>query len=139
MPRARHLTVAAAPSKPLMIFDGDCHFCRRWIERWREKTKGAVEYAPFQEVASRFPEIPREAFERAVHLIEKDGTVYRAAEAVFQSLGKVSGRRWLVWGYERIPGFAPVTEIAYGLVARNRRLASFFTRLLWGNDVHPPT
>ena len=135
MPRSPHLTVAAAPLKPLMIFDGDCHFCRRWIERWREITKGAVEYAPFQEVAARFPEIPLEAFERAVHFIEKDGTVYRAAEAVFRSLGTVRGRRWLVWWYERVPGFAPVTETAYGLVARNRRLASFFTRLFWGNDV----
>ncbi|HYJ06353.1 MAG TPA: lipase maturation factor family protein [Chthoniobacterales bacterium] len=134
-----HLRVRDAPVKPLLIFDGDCHFCRRWVERWRDLTEGAVEYAPFQEVASRFPEIPREAFEKAVHFIERDGTVYRAAEAVFRSLGTVRGGRALGWCYGHVPGFAPVTETGYGFIARNRQLASFFTRLLWGNDVRPPT
>lgn len=131
--------VANPPSKPLLVFDGDCHFCRRWVERWRDLTAGAIDYAPFQEVAARFPEIPREAFEGAVHFIEKDGKVYRAAEAVFRSLGTVRGHRWLIWGYEHVPGFAPIMEMAYGFVARNRQLASFFTRLLWGNDVRPAT
>src|SRR5688572_7261577 len=134
-----HMRVANPPSKPLLIFDGDCLFCRRWVERWRELTAGAVDYAPFQEVASRYPEIPREAFEKAVHFIERDGTVYRAAEAVFRSLVTTWGGRRLIWSYEHVPGFAAVTETAYGLVARNRQFASFFTRALWGNDVRPPT
>ena len=128
--------VSNRPEKPLLIFDGDCHFCRRWIERWRELTSDAVEYAPFQEVADRFPQIPREHFEQAVHFIDKDGSVYRGAEAVFRSLGnraKVSN-----WCYRYVPGFAPITETAYAFVARRRQLASFFTRLFWGNDVRPP-
>ena len=125
------------PKMPLLIFDGDCHFCRRWIERWRELTRGMVEYAPFQEVADRFPEIPRENFEQAVHFIDTDGSVYRGAEAVFRSLG--SRTRVWSWCYKHIPGFAPITEGAYAIVARRRRFASFFTRLLWGNDVRPPT
>lgn len=121
----------------MLIFDGDCHFCRRWIERWRELTRDAVEYAPFQEVADRFPEIPREHFEKAVHFIDADGSVYRGAEAVIRSLGnraKISN-----WCYQHVPGFAAITETAYAFVARHRRFASFFTRLLWGNDVRPPT
>jgi predicted DCC family thiol-disulfide oxidoreductase YuxK len=133
------IRVANPPDKPLVIFDGDCHFCRRWIERWRELTDGAVEYAPFQEAAEGFPEIPREDFERALHFIDKDGTVYRGAEAVFRSLGTGRGGRALVWCYERIPGFAPITEAAYRLVASNRMAGSFFTRLLWGNEVRRPT
>src|SRR5688572_10022431 len=134
-----HMRVANPPSKPLLVFDGDCHFCRRWVERWRELTAAAVEYASFQEVASRFPEIPRAAFENAVHLIERDGTVYRAAEAVFRSLRTTRGGRRLIWCYEHLPGFAPATETAYAVVARNRRFASFFTRLFWGKDVRSPT
>src|SRR5437868_3895468 len=132
-----HNCVSNPPSKPLLIFDGDCHFCRRWIERWRELTRGAIEYAPFQEVADRFPEIPREHFEQAVHFVGTDGSVYRGAEAVFRSLGnraKISN-----WCYEHVPGFAPVTETAYAFIARRRRFASFFTRLFWGNDVRPST
>ena len=57
--------VAAAPTTPLMIWDGDCHFCRHWIERWRVVTGGLVDYAPYQDVAAQFPEIPPEQFERS--------------------------------------------------------------------------
>ena len=139
MTRSPHIVVRDAPARPLLIFDGDCHFCRRWIERWRELTAGAVEYAPSQEIAGRFPEIPAEAFDRSVQFIETDGTVYGGAEAVFRSLGRGRGRKWMAWSYEHVPGFAAVTEAAYRLVARNRRTASFFTRLLWGKDVRQPT
>src|SRR5438270_3947681 len=139
MSPAPHRVVRAAPAKPLMLFDGNCHFCRRWIERWRDLTGDAVEYAPFQECAARFPEIPPEDFERAMHFIETDGTVSKGAEAVFRSLGHNRRRRWMRWSYERIPGFAFVTETAYRVVAHNRQTFSFFTRLFWGNDVRPPT
>jgi predicted DCC family thiol-disulfide oxidoreductase YuxK len=134
-----HISVRDVPAKPLVIFDGDCNFCRRWVERWREMTRGAVDYAPFQEAAARFPEIPREDFAQALHFIDKDGTVYRGAEAVFRSLGSVRDGRALVWCYGHLPGFAPITETAYGAIARNRMVASFFTRLLWGNEVRRPT
>ena len=134
-----HDRVANPPAKPIVIFDGDCRFCRRWIERWREMTGSAVDYAPFQETAERFPEIPPEQFEKALHFIDQNGTVYRGAEAVFRSLGSVRGGRTLIWCYEHVPGFAPITETAYRFVARNRRIASFFTRALWGNEVRRPT
>jgi predicted DCC family thiol-disulfide oxidoreductase YuxK len=131
--------VRDAPSKPLLLFDGNCHFCRRWIERWRDLTGDSVEYAPFQETAQRFPEIPGEALEQAVHFIATDGSVSRGAAAVFRSLGQSRSRRWLVWCYEHVPGFARVTETAYRFIAANRQFASFFTRLLWGADVRRPT
>src|SRR5439155_25604862 len=56
------LHVSNPPPKPLMIWDGDCHFCRRWIERWREITRDEVDYEISQKVGDRFPEIPREQF-----------------------------------------------------------------------------
>ena len=61
--------VANPPSKTLMVYDGDCGFCKLWIARWRETTAGAVDYEPLQEAAARFPEVPRAEFERAVKLI----------------------------------------------------------------------
>ena len=139
MTRAPHILVRHQPPKPLLIFDGDCHFCRRWIERWRELTAGAVDYAPSQEVAGHFPEIPREAFDQSVQFIDSNGAVYSGAEAVFRSLGQKRSRRWMIWCYDRVPGFAFISETAYWIVARNRRMASFFTRLFWGKDVRQPT
>ena len=72
--------------KPLMVFDGECHFCRRWITRWEQETGEAVDYAPSQEVGATFPEIPQAEFDREVKLIEPNGRVYGGAEAVFRVL-----------------------------------------------------
>ena len=131
--------VAEPPSKPLLVYDGDCGFCKLWIARWREITAERVDYAPLQEAAARFPEVPRAEFERAVKLIEPDGRVWTSAEAVFRSLG--AGRRFAVgrWSYEHLPGFAPLTEAAYKFIAGHRDLAHTATSLLWGEDVRRPT
>src|SRR5437667_3816506 len=134
-----HLRVLNPPSKPLMIWDGECHFCKRWIERWREITAGEVDYATYQEAADRFPEIPLEQFQRAVAFIEPDGKTFFAAEAVYRSLACRSSRKWMAWSCDQVPGFAAISEIAYGFIARHRKVGSAFTRVLWGRDVRPPT
>jgi lipase maturation factor 1 len=134
-----HLPVSNPPPKPLMIWDGECHFCKRWIERWREITAGEVDYATYQQAAHQFPEIPVEQFKRAVALIEPDGKTFFAAEAVYRSLRYRSSRKWLAWSYDHVPGFAAISEAAYKFIARHRGLGSTVTRLLWGQDVRPPT
>jgi predicted DCC family thiol-disulfide oxidoreductase YuxK len=133
------IRVPNPPPKPFIIWDGECHFCRRWIERWREITRGAVDYATSQESAERFPEIPRERFERSVIYIETDGGVFSGAEAVFRSLRCRSSKKWLTWSYDHVPGFAPVSESFYKVISLNRGFASAITRLFWGDDVRPPT
>jgi predicted DCC family thiol-disulfide oxidoreductase YuxK len=137
MTNESHLRVSNPPPKPLMIWDGECHFCKRWIERWREITAGKVDYATYQEAAARFPEIPVEQFQRAVAFIEPDGETFFAAEAVYRSLRYRSSRKWLAWSYDHVPGFAAISQTAYTFIARHRSLGSTFTRLLWGKDVRP--
>ena len=133
------MRVSNPPPKPLMIWDGDCHFCRLWIERWREITGGEVEYTTCQEAADRFPEIPREQFQKSVVYIDKGGEVFFAAEAVYRSLRCRSSRKWMAWSYDHVPGFAPVSESAYKFIAGHRKFGSAITWLLWGRDVRPPT
>jgi len=122
-----------------MIWDGECHFCRRWIERWREITGDQVNYETSQRVGDRFPEILSEQFLRSVVLIAPDGAVFCGAEAVFRSLQCRASKKWMAWSYYHVPGFGPVSEAFYKFVSLNRRFASAMTRLLWGNDVRPPT
>lgn len=123
--------------KPILIFDGDCGFCRKWIAYWRTLTGDRVDYASYQEVGSRFPDIPTPRFEEAVQLVEPDGTVRSGASAVFRALAVRPGLRWLNWLYERAPGVAAVADAAYGVVARNRVFFSRLTRLFWGESVEP--
>src|SRR5438445_5645010 len=135
----QHQRVSNPPPKPLLIWDGECHFCKLWIERWREITAGEVDYATYEQATHQFPEISVEQFKRAMAFIEPDGEAFFAAEAVYRSLGYRSSRRWLAWSYDHVPGFAAISETAYKFIARHRGLGSTFTRLLWGKDVRPPT
>lgn len=117
------------PPLPILAYDGDCGFCRRWIARWREMTGDAVVCEPLQTVAPRYPAIPRSAFEEAVKLIEPDGRVSSGAEAVFRSLAHGPGRGAGWWLYRRVPGFAPISESAYRFIANHRMLISRLTAL----------
>ena len=122
-----------------MVFDGECGFCRLWIRRWRQTTGDRVEYLPYQDegLAGRFPEIPRERFTQAVHLIETDGTVRVGAEASVSCL-RHGGTRWALWGYRNVPWVAPLSEAAYRWVAGHRTWASRLTRWGWGDSVERP-
>lgn len=102
-------------------------------------TGDAVDYEKFQDAAVRFPEIPRENFDRAVQLIEPDGEVSSGAAAVFRTLNHSRRGSVLFWAHENVPGFAPVSDAVYNFIARRRMLASAGTRLLWGDDVRRPT
>src|SRR5438094_8515916 len=101
--------ISNPPPKPLMIWDGECHFCKRWIERWREITRGKVDYATYQDAAHRFPEMPVEQFKRAVALIEPGGEAVFAADPVHRSLRCRSSRNWLARSYDHIRDFAAVS------------------------------
>src|SRR4249920_3002757 len=111
--------VAHPPERPLAVFDGDCGFCRRWVERWRARTGPRVDYAPSQEVAPRFPEIPPEAFARAFQLVLPDGRVLEGAAAVLATLDSAPGDGMLS-ALARVPVLGRLLELAYRLVAGHR-------------------
>lgn len=131
--------VAAPPQKPLVIFDGDCNFCTVWIRRWQQKTGDLVDYIPFQDesVPKRFPELSRQRFETAVHLVEPAGSVYSGAEAALRALGHGPHEPLALELYLRYSGFARVSESVYAYIARHRQLFSFLTRVAWGKHVEP--
>ena len=116
-------------SKLLLVYDNDCDFCRYWIAQWQHITGNRVDYAPYQEVAADFPEIPLSAFENSVQLILQSGTVLSGAEAVLRALNN----GLLLWCYYRLLGFASVSEGIYRLVAQHRPFFSALTRWFWGN------
>lgn len=109
----------------MLIFDGECGFCRIWIERWKKMTGDRIDYRPYQEVASQFPGIPTSEFEKAVHFVDEQGNISRAAEAVFFTLSSHPAGRVALGMYRHLPGFKPLSEFAYSWVAKNR------TKLGW--------
>ena len=120
--------------RPTLIFDGDCGFCRTWVEYWKSLTGDRVEYLSIEQSRRRFPDLFIEDLRKRVHLVTAE-RVYAGAEAVIRSLADVPGYGWLLWLYRFVPGFAEVAELLYGLVSRNRGAAMTVTRALWGDRV----
>ncbi len=113
-----------------MLFDGECGFCRAWIDRWRAQTGEAVQFEASQQMAPQFPEIAPAEFANSVLLILPTGAVFRGAEAVFQMLSIGGVNNSLVRVYRANPAFRAIAETSYRLVAQNRGSASALFRLL---------
>jgi len=122
---------------PLLIYDGDCGVCRLWVHYWKSLTGDRVRYAPFQNVALDFPEIPPEDFKKFVVFITPDGELYKGADAVFMVLTCSPGESWFLWFYLKIPGFSSISEAVYRLVASHRSFFYNVTMLLWGRNLGP--
>ncbi len=111
------------PSKPVLVFDGQCALCARWVadvQRWGGEK---VECVPFQDasVPVRFPNLARETLERSVHLIDANGRVYRGVMAVLQAPGGGRMRTAVRWLCRRSSTLARAAELAYQFIASNRR------------------
>lgn len=134
------IKVAKPPlDKSLMIYDGDCHFCSRWILRWKKITGNTIHYTTSQEAGGRFPEIPAQKFSDAVCLITMQGDVVFGAEAVYQSLA-LSGSRFFTFVYKVYQNFIPfkwASELMYRQVAKHRMFFSSIERNIIG--LAPPT
>ncbi len=111
---------------PTLVYDGNCGFCKFWVEELKALTAGAVNYIPYQELA------PWRGFsvddcKRSIKFYEpKSNKTYEAAEAAFMALsyhGSAASRLPLEL-YRKLPGFKSLSEFIYMLVARSRPLLS---------------
>ncbi len=98
--------------RPLLVYDGDCGFCTYWVRYWQQLTGDRVAYAPYQETAAQYPEIPVTAFQNAIQFIAPDGKIASAAEASFLTLSYARGKGIWLTLYRKFPGFAGVSELA---------------------------
>jgi predicted DCC family thiol-disulfide oxidoreductase YuxK len=126
-----------ADGRATLVFDGECAICRSWVNYWQRLTNKRVVYRPYQDAAADFPAIRREAFERAIWLIEPDGQVFSGAAATYRVLRYAQGHGGWWWMYAHIPGFAAASEWGYAFFARRRGLLSWTTWLLWGPVLEP--
>lgn len=125
-------------TKPLLIYDGDCGFCKYSVRYWHQLTGDKVEYKPYQEVADQYPQIPREAFKRAIQYVAPDGKISSAAKASFLTVSHAKGRGLGLWLYKKLPGFAFISEKVYAFIAAHRSVFYYISIILWGRDPEPP-
>jgi predicted DCC family thiol-disulfide oxidoreductase YuxK len=120
----------------VLLFDGDCGFCRRWCDWARRRgAEAAVKFRPClgeQQIREQAC-ITDVDCGHAAFLVElTDGKVrrtYRAAAAVSTVLTQLPGPRNFIWRlvgrFYWVPGLKQFEDWAYGVIARNRhRLGS---------------
>jgi predicted DCC family thiol-disulfide oxidoreductase YuxK len=123
--------------KTVLIYDGDCGFCRLWISRWKHITGNQIEYLPYQEVGEHFPEISLAQFQNSIQLVEPEKKIYSGAEAVFRALAHNPSHKWPLKLYKSLPGFTFFSEFSYRIVANNRQFFSKVSKLfIASKDAH---
>lgn len=111
--------------KVVLIYDGDCDFCRWCVVRWGHITKDRVQYIPYGINQTHFLQCGELA---SVRLLELDGKVYAGAEAVFRVLAHAPRCGGFLWMYRHVPAFKPLAEWGYRCVAACRGILSSLIR-----------
>ena len=127
-----------AHARPQLIYDGDCGFCGYWARYWQKLTGESVDYRPYQQVLAQYPTISEAEFQRAVQFIAPDGRRASGAEASFLTLAHARGKGFWLALYRYLPGFAPVSELAYATIAKRRPAFFRVSLMLWGRNHEPP-
>ena len=107
----------------LVLWDGECGFCRRSIEWVQRRDRGELESMPYQQAPPTVvsDELRRQCAD-AVHVITKDGSILRGARAwlfILRAIGWRTSAAVL-----ETPPFVWIVELGYRFVARNRRRLS---------------
>ncbi len=109
-----------------LIYDGECGFCRKWVDQIRKYDAAQkIKFLPCQseERKQHFPQILEENCLKAMHVVLPDGQIFSGADAAPHVLAVLP--RWQrCASLFKIPGVLLIARPVYRLIARNRhRLA----------------
>lgn len=111
---------AFRPDKPLLVWDGDCGFCKYWVIRWKKMTGEHIVYRPYQEMLDTIRDIPESEFRKAAQLIDRDGSVHSGAAAAYKALSYAGRWRFLYSMYTSSGLFRSISDRGYRFVANHR-------------------
>jgi len=109
-------------SELILIYDGECGFCKKWVDWIRKRDKAQqLEYLPCQsnERKQRFPQINEMDCLKAMHVVLSDGPIFSGADAAPHILRALPGWQWCAAMF-KIPGALLVARPVYRSIARNR-------------------
>lgn len=114
---------APADARPVVVFDGECPFCIRQIERMQGRDEeGRFDYAPRQTegLEQQHPGLAEGDFDTGLRLVRRDGQIRVGADAIYEIARELRGWRHLAWLY-RVAPLRPLFRAAYGYLARRRK------------------
>lgn len=116
----------ASRIKSILVYDGDCPFCRRWVARiGRMDRSGAFELVAKQTdgLIERFPKLDQGDFNTGMRLITPDDVIHVGADAAYQIARRLRYYRRIAWLYH-VPGIHWLTRTAYAWIAAHRQSLS---------------
>ncbi len=128
------LRTAHPPSQLTMVWDGSCGFCRYWVTYWERMTGDEVRYAPYQEVAVQFPDLPEDIFKKAVRLIDSEGQVFSGIHAAYKTIALGESKSFWLTQYEKRGWFYRLSDRAYQWIADHRDFMMKLTHFAFGKD-----
>ena len=127
--------VTFKPPRPILVWDGECNFCRLCAERFDSHRENKVDLIPYQSLHQKWPQAPAEDYASAVYLFTPAGKSYRAAAAIYRFYAEYPWRGWAYWAYKRFLWFAALSEWGYRFVANNRKTFARLARIFWGKSL----
>ena len=127
--------VTFKPPRPILVWDGECNFCRLCAERFNSHRENKVDLIPYQSLHQKWPQAPTEDYASAVYLFTPAGKSYRAAAAIYRFYAEYPWRGWAYWAYKRFLWFAALSEWGYRFVANNRKTFARLARIFWGKSL----
>ncbi len=121
------------PKDNILIWDGDCGFCKFWKTRWEKQTEGIIQFKTYQNYAENFKDIPKKEFKKASRLIEKDGKIYSGPDSAYRSLWHADNKKWH-YLYTKNKLFRYLSDHTYNHIAKNRSFYYKFTKFLFGEN-----
>jgi predicted DCC family thiol-disulfide oxidoreductase YuxK len=107
--------------RPALVYDGRCRFCVDQATRLAGWLGDRVRLESFRDpgVIASHPGLTEEACDRALQLVEPDGTIHAGAAAVARALRLRPLLAPAGWLYD-LPGVRQLADAAYAAIARNR-------------------
>ena len=108
----------------VVIFDGECGFCRRRVEWLRKHAKAELDTIAWQEADLASLALTAAQCQQRVQWV--DGTLHASGGAAIARCLQGCGQPWRVLGSAmRLPGIRSLTELGYRVVAANRARLRF--------------
>jgi predicted DCC family thiol-disulfide oxidoreductase YuxK len=118
-------------SAPVIIFDGECEFCRQCISWVEARSAHYFESVPFQKADLSSMGLTWAECVSSVQLVEENRT-YSGSQAVSRILMKCGRPQSLLGTLLAVPGISWIAKPAYKWIAGNRdgRIVAFISRML---------
>jgi predicted DCC family thiol-disulfide oxidoreductase YuxK len=115
-------TVATRPSRDVVLYDGQCRFCRGQmaiLRRLDPTRRLQLTSLHDPSVARDFPELPQELLLEEMVTIDRRGRT-RAGATAWRHVARQLPLLWPMAVPLHIPGSLPIWNWLYRLIARNR-------------------